>query len=126
MMKTQLASVLTQVALILAAGLAWASDCSVSREFELKHSQVLRGTLQDPQGLALSGSRIELLSGKQVFRSLRTDNLGIYDFGEIQPGTYRVQGHANAFCAPQVVCKAEGCSFSSKLKLNSKNLVTVH
>jgi len=125
-MKTQLASALTQVLLIFASGVAWGSDCSISREFELRHSQVLRGILQDPQGLALSGSRIDVLSGEQVLRSLRTDNLGIYDFGEIQPGKYKVQIHAQAFCAPRVVCKANGCSFTSKSKLNSHNLTTVH
>jgi hypothetical protein len=66
------------------------------------------------------------MSGKELVKSLRTDTLGAYDFGEVPSGRYRIHVHINAFCAPQVVCKADGCSLKSKLKLNSKNLVTVY
>jgi hypothetical protein len=106
------------LALVLVSWAAWGSDCAVSREFEIRRSQVLRGTLQDPQGLALSGTRIELLAGKLVVQSRKTDRLGEYDFGEVSSGRYRVKVHAFAFCAPEVVCKADGCSLRSKLKLN--------
>ena len=106
--------------------LASASDCSMSSEFEVKHPQVLRGVLLDRDGLALSGSGIELLSRKQVVQRVRADRQGVYDFGEIPSGRYRIHVNAYAFCAPKVVCKAGTCSFKPRVKLNSKNLVTVY
>ena len=124
-MKTRAATAIIPVALLLVPALARGSDCSVSREFVIRHSQPLQGILQDPQGLALSGTRIELLSDKVLFRRLTTDNFGGYNFAEVPPGKYRVQVHSPVFCAPQVICKAAGCSFGAKLKLNSKNMVTV-
>ena len=105
---------------------AWGSDCSLSREFEIRYSQVLPGVLQDPQGMPLSGSGIELLSHKQVVESRRTDNYGVYDFGEIPPGKCRIRVNGNVFCAPKVVCKDGTCRIEPRVKLNSKNLVTVY
>jgi hypothetical protein len=125
----RVATFLVHLSLVLASLLAapaWASDCSVSREFEIRHSQTLLGRLQDPQGLALSGTRIELLLGKVLVRRLTTDNLGSYDFGEFPPGRYRIQIQSPVFCAPQVICKAAGCTFSPKLKLKPKNMVMVY
>ena len=76
--------------------------------------------------MALSGSGIELLSSKQAVQSVRTDSHGVYDFGEIPLGRYRIHVNAYTFCAPKVVCKADTCSFKPKLKLNPKNMVTVY
>jgi hypothetical protein len=107
---------------------AQARDCSVSREFRLRHPQALAGAFEDPAGAVMSGIELELLSGKKVIRHLRTDNQGKYDFGEIPPGKYRVhvQYGGNALCAPKVKCGAEGCSLKPKLTLNPKDAVMVY
>jgi hypothetical protein len=106
---------------------AQATDCSVSKEFQLGHRQVLAGVLQDPVGAALSGIELELLSGKKAVRHLRTNNEGRYDFGELPSGKYKihVRSSGNAFCAPKVQCRAERCSFELRLTLNPKNMVRV-
>lgn|SRR6266849_1314941 len=46
---------------------AHARNCSTSKEFDLRHSQVLAGALEDPSGAVLSGIELELLSAKKVF-----------------------------------------------------------
>jgi hypothetical protein len=106
--------------------LAWGRDCSVSRQFEVKYSQVLQGVLQDPEDLALPEFGMELILRKQLVQSLKTDNQGVYSFGEVSPGKYRIRVTSNAFCTPKVECKFGKCSIKSRLKLNSKNLVTVY
>jgi hypothetical protein len=66
------------------------------------------------------------MSGKTMVQRLKTDHLGIYDFGEIPPGKYRIHLYAFAFCAPEVICKANGCGFRPKLKLKPKSQTPVH
>ncbi len=105
-----------------------ARDCSTSKPFHLKRPQALSGILQDPVGAVLPQIELELLSGKNLFRHLRTDNLGKYDFGEVPAGEYRihVQVGSNAFCAPKVRCRREECTVEQRLKVNSKDTVTVY
>jgi len=105
-----------------------ARDCSTSKQFQLKKPQVVFGVLQDPSGAELSGMQLDLLSGKNTVRHLRTDNFGKYDFGEAPAGKYRirVQYGGDAFCAPKVLCQSEGCTFEQRLKVNSKDTVTVY
>jgi hypothetical protein len=93
---------------------AQARDCSVSKEFRLRHPQALAGVFEDPAGAVMSGVELELLSGKNFIRRLRTDNQGKYDFGRIPSGKYRVhvQSGGNALCAPKVKCGAEGCTLN--------------
>jgi hypothetical protein len=107
---------------------AHARDCSVSKEFQLRHPQGLAGVLEDPVGAALSGIELELLSAGKLVRHLRTDNQGRYDFGEVPAGKYRihVQYGKSAFCAPEIQCGTDGCSLSPKLTPNPKNTVTVY
>lgn len=103
-------------------------DCSFSRELKIDRPQSLVGVLQDPGGAVLPGLAIELLQGKTVVQRLRTNNLGEYDFGQIQPGKYRIhirdEGHP--FCAPKVTCGRNGCTLEPKLKLYSKRTVVVY
>jgi hypothetical protein len=115
------------VMLVAVMGVAQARDCSVSKEFQLRHRQVLAGALEDPTGAVWSGIELELRSGKRVVRALRTDNLGRYDFGEVAPGKYRVRVHYgdNALCAPKVRCGADKCSLEPKVTVNPKGMVMV-
>jgi len=105
-----------------------AADCTVSKEFRLKHAQVLAGSLQDPNGGSLPGVGLELVSGRTVIRDLRTNSKGAYDFGEVPSGKYRLRIHYgdDTFCAPRVRCGKSGCAFDSKVRLNSKNSITVY
>ncbi len=115
--------------LLLATTLcAHGGDCSTSKPFHLKKPQALSGILQDPVGAVLPQVELELLSGKSVFRHLRTDNFGKYDFGEVPAGEYRiyVQVGSNALCAPKVRCRREECTVEQRLKVNSKDTVTVY
>ena len=106
---------------------AQARDCSVSKEFQLRHPQVLAGVIEDPIGAALSGIELQLLSAGNPVRDLRTDNHGRYDFGEVPAGKYRihVQYGGDPLCAPKIHCGSEGCSLKPRLTLNSKNMVRV-
>ncbi len=97
-------------------------DCSVSKEFHIKHPQVLAGILQDQNDVPLPGVGLEILSGVRVVQSLRTNNHGAYDFGKVPAGKYRihVQYSDNAFCAPKVQCGNRGCRLDTKLTINPK------
>jgi hypothetical protein len=123
-MRTALLSTLMLLGIVISTQ---AGDCTVSKEFQIKHSQTLAGVLQDPAGAPLPGIEIELLSGKNVIQHLRTNNQGAYDFGEVPAGKYRirVQYGGSPFCAPKVQCGREGCSLKPRLRLNPKNTVTV-
>jgi len=104
------------------------ADCTVSKEFRLKHAQVLAGSLQDPMGTALPGIGLELISGSKVIRNLRTNSEGAYDFGEVPSGRYRLRIHYgdDTFCAPRVRCEKSGCGFDPRVRLNPKNSITVY
>ena len=107
---------------------AWSRDCSVSKEFELKHPQTLAGVLLDPNMTPLPGLGIQLLSGKKIVQELRTNNKGEYDLGQVLPGKYRLRIHygEGQFCAPEVQCGTKRCILDPKLTINPKNLITVH
>jgi len=115
------------VMLVVVMGVARARDCSVSKEFQLRRPQVLAGVLEDPVGAVLPGIELELRSAKKVVRHLRTDNLGRYDFGEVNPGKYRIHVHYgdNALCAPKVRCGADKCSLDPRVTVNPKGMVMV-
>ena len=87
----------------------------------------MSGTFLDQSGAVLSGLNLELKSGQNVFRNVRTDNLGQYDFGEIPAGEYklRVKYADDAFCAPIVRCGKE-CVVDPRLKVNPKHNVVVY
>ena len=106
----------------------WSMGCSVSKEFHIKHAQVLKGAFEDPNGLALPGINVQLISGTKVVRHLRTNNQGAYDFGVVNPGKYKI--HVlygdNALCAPEVQCTNKGCRVNSLLMINPENSVLVH
>jgi Carboxypeptidase regulatory-like domain len=113
--------------LVAATGVAGARDCSVSKEFQLRHPQVLAGVLEDPTGAVLPGIELELRAGKKVVRHLRTDNLGRYDFGEVAAGKYRIRVHYgdNALCAPKVRCGTDKCNLEPRVAVNPKGMVMV-
>jgi len=106
---------------------ASARDCSISKRFRLSHAQTISGVLQDESGALLSALNLELLSGRDVFQHIRTDNSGRYDFGEIRAGEYRlhiIHGDSD-FCGPRVKCEEQGCSIEPQLKVNPKNMIEV-
>jgi hypothetical protein len=115
------------IALMAIASSAHAKDCSTSKTFEITHSQVLSGVLEDPTGATLSGIELQLLSRNEVIRRLRTSNQGEYDFGEVAPGKYRIRLEygGNPLCAPEIKCRAGHCSIAHKVRINSKSLVKV-
>jgi hypothetical protein len=103
-----------------------ARDCTVSKEFEIKHSQALAGVLQDSAGASIPRLELELLSGTDTVRNIRTDNQGRYDFGEVPAGKYRIRvRHKGGFCAPEVKCGTKGCSLKPELKIDSENMTGI-
>src|SRR5215471_12594122 len=90
---------------------AWAKDCTVSKEFQLLHSQQLSAVLEDQMGAAISGYDLELIAGKRVIMRVETGNGGKYSFGEVAAGRYRirVRHDGDPFCAPQVKCDQTNC-----------------
>jgi hypothetical protein len=117
-------AVIFQVALAVPSD---AGDCSLSKPFHLRSSQVLSGTFQDPAHAPLPGIKVELLSGTKVLQSLRTNNQGAYDFGTVATGKYRIRVRCsdNAFCAPEVRCSGQTCTIGSTLTLNPKGTIIV-
>jgi SdrD B-like domain len=115
---------------ITVAQIAAAKDCTVSKEFQLKHAQVLGGVLKDPGDVTVPGVKLKLISGAKTVHEVRADDHGAYDFGEVPAGKYRirVQSTRNGFCAPNVKCESQGCTIEPMLTLNPKvfHPVTVH
>jgi hypothetical protein len=114
---------------IIALPQAEARDCTVSKEFHLKQTQVLAGVLQDPDGTALSGMEMELLSGATVVNHLVTNSVGAYDFGQVSRGKYRIHvtsAGGDRFCVPKAECGQRGCVLQPRLSINLKNAVLVH
>jgi hypothetical protein len=113
---------------LMMAIFAQGKDCSTSKPFHLSKTQKLAGTFRDPSGAVILGIEVHLLSGKDVVRHVRTDNLGAYDLGEVPSGTYKIRvqyAPKDAFCAPGIRCAAEQCTIDSTLKPNPKNMVYV-
>ena len=99
----------------------------MSKQFELTQPQVLSGFFEDPAGATLPGIGVELLSGKRLVQSLRTNNQGAYDFGQIPPGKYRIRIRhgGDGLCAPKIQCGAKGGSLKPRLTPNPKNMIMV-
>ncbi|SRR5581483_5466207 len=104
-----------------------AQECTISKEFRLKHPQSLSGTLLDPNGVALPGVGLELLTGRRVSRDIRTARDGSFDFGEIPIGKYRlhIRLGGDPLCAPRVICTRAGCRVDSHIQLNPKKSMTI-
>jgi len=117
----------TMLLVTMAPPPAHAKDCTMSREFQLKHALRLSGVLLDPNGISLPGIKVQLISKKGTIREAQADNQGRYDFGEVPKGKYRIQiQYADGlFCAPKPICGEQGCSFEPRVKLNPKNEVLV-
>jgi hypothetical protein len=115
------------VLFVLFMAVANAKDCSTSKEFRLNHRQKLSGMLVDPDGAALPGIKVKLLSNEKIGQVATTNNQGAYDFGEVPAGKYRIriQYSDHAFCAPQIECNAKHCQILPKLRINPKQTVTV-
>jgi len=125
-MKANFVLTVVLLEMIFVAGVS-AVDCSVSKEFHIKHPQVLAGVLQDPNSATLPGIGLQLLSGVNVIQHLRTNNQGAYDFGMVSAGKYRlqVQYGDNPFCAPKVKCGNQGCRLDPRLTINPKKEVLI-
>ena len=113
---------------LLITDYASASDCGTSKEFKVNGSQVLAGVLTDTANLPIPGLALELVNGKTVRNSLRTDNEGRFDFGRIPAGSYRLRIVSQPFCAPKIRCEGVVCNVAGTLRLNEKkaNPVTVY
>jgi hypothetical protein len=107
---------------------AEAKDCSVSKEFQLRHPQELSGTLQDISGAPLPDLELQLLAGRRIIHDIRADNQGRYDFGRVAAGKYRVRIRygGNPFCAPDVQCSEQGCTLGSRLEINPSEAILVN
>lgn len=103
-------------------GTASAKDCTLSKEFYLKHPQALAGVLKDPADAILPKVKLELLSGTTVVSKIVTDDNGQYSFGETPAGKYRLRALYNqeSFCAPTIKCSDRGCSIQPQVRLNPK------
>jgi hypothetical protein len=128
--KRSMRAILASAAVLFSTmfvGAAPATDCSVSKEFQVKHPQSLSGILQDPNDVPLPGIELELLTRRKVIQRLRTNNQGAYDFGTVAVGRYRIQVRYgdNNFCAPKVICENQGCRLDHKLTLNPAKEVLV-
>jgi hypothetical protein len=52
----------------------------------------LRGTITDPSGATISGVTLALIDpSSQITRGATTRDNGIYEFGAVNPGTYRLE-----------------------------------
>jgi hypothetical protein len=102
--------------------IASAGNCTLSKEFQVFHAQVLDGVLEDSAGAVLPGIELELLSDKRIVAHARTSNDGHYSFGEVDPDWYKlhIRYSGNYFCAPKVKCNDSGCSIERQVKLNPK------
>ena len=59
---------------------------------------VIRGTITDPQGKAVPGASIKLVSTERNFtRTQIANNEGAYVFNAVPPGLYRIEVEANGF-----------------------------
>jgi len=120
---TQTVSALTGFSFVRAAHLG---DCKVSKKFEIKKAQRLAGALKDPMEAPLSGFQLDLLRGGKTVLSRTTDNNGVYDFGDVPPGKYKIRLNGiNGFCAPPVKCDEAGCKINSILKLGPQTTVVL-
>ena len=121
-------TVFTLAMILLSVLSASAQDCTVSKEFRVKHAQVLAGVLHDPNGVTLPGIGLELRSGTKVIQDLRTGKEGSFDFGQVPAGKYRlhIQSPGDPFCAPRVRCGNAGCSFDPQVRLNLKNSIKIN
>ncbi|SRR6266571_5433988 len=113
--------------LMQTANLATTKDCSLSREFQIKKAQILKGILQDPAGALMPQIELELLSARKVVRHLITNNQGAYDFGEIPTGRYRIHivSRDGVLCAPKVRCGRNGCAVDSKISISPKAVILI-
>src|SRR5690242_17040495 len=108
--------------LVFAAAASFGGDCTVSKPFEVRQQQRLSSVLEDHTGAAITGAKLQLLSGEKLVRELHAQNAGAYDFGEVAPGTYRIRlvFGGNDFCAPTVKCRGLSCNIGRRVKLNPK------
>jgi hypothetical protein len=115
--------VVLTASLFLLALSAHASDCAMSKPFEVRHEQVLSGELRDLMGAVAPGMRIALISDKNKVKYITTDESGHYDFGILTPGTYRIRmkdaGHG--YCAPDVNCDSGSCKLVERLTRNAQH-----
>lgn len=117
--------VLASVVAVLAVTVS-AKDCSTSKKFTIQHSQKLSGVFVDKSGAALPGIGVQLLSGKKVIRDTHADSQGVYDLGNVPPGTYQIRiAYHHAFCAPRIQCSSNECKIQSELEINPKHSVVV-
>jgi hypothetical protein len=117
------------VAALLINGLTvcsvWAKDCNVSKQFVVNRAQVLAGVLEDSTGAALSNISLELVADGKIVKSVTTSNNGVYSFGEVTVGRYRIRTDPHLYCAPKVRCDGGTCSIEPKVQVDMSGAVVV-
>src|SRR5206468_4460161 len=100
-----------------------ASDCAMSKPFEVRQEQTLTGELRDLMGAVAPGMHNALISEKSKVKYVTTDDSGRYDFGTIAPGTYRIRmkdaGHG--YCALEVNCESGSCKVGGRVTRNAQH-----
>ena len=95
--------------LLLLSTIAVAQDHRDSKKFRVQIKQSLKGILTDSQPARISGLKLQLRRGKQIVIEITTNDEGAYDFGEIEPGEYRIRIVNQLYwCAPRVKCVPGG------------------
>ena len=124
--RTFLATLCLTICIFAMTSIAGAG-CSTSKKFKLTHHQQLSGVFEDPAGAELSGLRVELVRSGSTVRTVTTDHVGRYDFGDTPAGGYRLRViHGDEdFCAPKIHCRKEGCKIDTQLRVNAKHVIVV-
>lgn len=112
--------VIGTIVVLLETALAWAGDCTTSKRFTMKHAQTLSGVVADPTGAYLTSGTMDLLAGKRVVATVVFKGNGLYDFGTVSAGKYRIhiRVQGDYFCAPNVICDSAACKLEKMLRLN--------
>jgi hypothetical protein len=85
----------TLVAVLLAVALAWPALAQEQRG-------VIEGTVKDPSGAVLPGATVEARAASGAVVSTVSDEMGVFRFPSVAPGTYTVSANLSGF-RPQTI-----------------------
>lgn len=60
-------------------------------------TSTVTGSITDPQGNAVTGATVKLISAQGTTRTIVSNDSGNYTFASVQPGTYRIEVEMNGF-----------------------------
>ena len=112
-------SVRCHVRLILSCCLLSTLIClfSISGEAQVLYGS-LTGNVTDSSGAAIAGAKVVALNVQTgVVRDVETDNVGIYRFPTLQPGTYKVTISAPKFAS--VVTESVGIAVNNVRRIDA-------